>query len=82
VHLGKRLEAVQSVPPGEYGEADRTIRKDRGMKSQILIIASFFLLLVLLAVAAMWIPEAKSAIPFIAGAFGSELAHLARKTAE
>jgi hypothetical protein len=52
------------------------------LKSQILIIASFFLLLVLLAVAAMWIPEAKSAIPFIAGAFGSELAHLARKSAD
>ncbi len=52
------------------------------LKSQILIIASFFLLLALLAVAAMWIPEAKSAIPFIAGAFGSELAHLARRSTD
>jgi len=52
------------------------------LRSQILIIASFFPLLVLLAVAAMWIAEARAAIPFIAGAFGSELAHLARKTAE
>jgi len=52
------------------------------VKSQILIIASFFLLLVLLVVAATWIAEAKSAITFIAGAFGSELAHLARKSAE
>jgi Na+/H+-translocating membrane pyrophosphatase len=52
------------------------------LKSQILIIASFFLLLVHLSVAALWIPEAKTAITFIAGAFGSELAHLARKSAE
>jgi hypothetical protein len=52
------------------------------LKLQILIIASFFLLLALLTFAAMWIPEAKSAIPFIAGAFGSELAHLARKSAD
>jgi hypothetical protein len=52
------------------------------MKSQILIIASFFFLLAFLAAVSGYIPESKAAITFIAGAFSSELAHLARKSAE
>ena len=53
------------------------------MRSQVLIIISFLVLICLF----MWgavtgIPEAKSAVPWLAGAFASELAHLARKSAE
>ena len=53
------------------------------MNSQLLIIGAFFMLLVFLAIANyIGIAEARSALPWIAGAFVSELAHMARKTAE
>jgi hypothetical protein len=53
------------------------------MASQILIIVSFFMLIIILLLAtAKGVSEARTALPWVAGAFVSELAHLARKSAE